>query len=85
MIPTTGALFHSENLIGRATVRFWPPDRLGPLDRQPLYPRSQVESAIEAVKLTSPIDGQSRLRIADALHAANYAMFAPCVGSSAPA
>jgi len=27
-----------ENLIGRATVRFWPPDRLGPLDRQPLYP-----------------------------------------------
>ncbi|MEM8672660.1 MAG: signal peptidase I [Cyanobacteria bacterium P01_G01_bin.67] len=27
-----------ENLIGRATVRFWPPDRLGPLDQQPLYP-----------------------------------------------
>ena len=27
-----------ENLIGRATVRFGPPNRLGPLDRQPLYP-----------------------------------------------
>lgn len=26
-----------ENLIGRATVRFWPPDRMGPLDEQPLY------------------------------------------------
>ena len=30
-----------ENLIGRATVRFWPLNRLGPLDRQPLY--SEVE------------------------------------------
>lgn len=30
-----------ENLIGRAAVRFWPPDRLGTLDRQPLYPESQ--------------------------------------------
>lgn len=30
-----------ENLIGRATVRFWPPDRLGPLDEQPLYPKPQ--------------------------------------------
>lgn len=29
-----------ENLIGRAAVRFWPPDRLGPLDHQPLYPES---------------------------------------------
>ncbi len=29
-----------ENLIGRAAVRFWPPDRLGPLDPQPLYPES---------------------------------------------
>ncbi|MEL6439483.1 MAG: signal peptidase I [Cyanobacteria bacterium J06621_8] len=27
-----------ENLIGRATVLFWPPNRLGPLDQQPLYP-----------------------------------------------
>ncbi len=27
-----------ENLIGRAAVRFWPPDRLGSLDPQPLYP-----------------------------------------------
>ena len=32
-----------ENLIGRASVRFWPPNRLGPLDRQPLYP-DRVES-----------------------------------------
>ena len=30
-----------KNLIGRATVRFWPPTRLGPLDQQPLYPESQ--------------------------------------------
>lgn len=30
-----------ENLIGRATVRFWPPNRLGPLDKQPLYPESE--------------------------------------------
>lgn len=30
-----------ENLIGRATVRFWPPNRLGPLDRKPLYPESE--------------------------------------------
>ncbi|MGB5710570.1 MAG: signal peptidase I [Waterburya sp.] len=27
-----------ENLIGRAAVRFWPPDRLGSVNRQPLYP-----------------------------------------------
>ena len=27
-----------ENLIGRAAVRFWPPQRLGPLDPRPLYP-----------------------------------------------
>jgi len=33
-----------ENLIGRATVRFWPPSRLGPLDEKPLYPdRSESE------------------------------------------
>jgi signal peptidase I len=30
-----------ENLIGRATVRFWPPDRIGPLNHQPLYPESK--------------------------------------------
>lgn len=30
-----------ENLIGRAAVRFWPPDRLGPLDHQPLYPEAE--------------------------------------------
>ena len=30
-----------ENLIGRAAVRFWPPDRLGPLDHQPLYPETE--------------------------------------------
>ncbi|MGF1587927.1 MAG: signal peptidase I [Pleurocapsa sp.] len=30
-----------ENLIGRAAVRFWPPDRLGSLDPQPLYPQSE--------------------------------------------
>lgn len=27
-----------ENLIGRATVRFWPLQRLGSLDEQPIYP-----------------------------------------------
>ncbi len=27
-----------ENIIGRAVVRFWPLDRLGGLDAQPLYP-----------------------------------------------
>ncbi|MEL6493693.1 MAG: signal peptidase I [Cyanobacteria bacterium J06623_7] len=32
----------SENLIGRATVRFWPPNRLGPLDDQPLYPEETL-------------------------------------------
>lgn len=30
-----------ENLIGRATVRFWPPDRLGPLDHKPIYPEDE--------------------------------------------
>lgn len=30
-----------ENLIGRAAVRFWPPDRLGSLDQQPLYPERE--------------------------------------------
>ncbi|MEL6580448.1 MAG: signal peptidase I [Cyanobacteria bacterium J06621_12] len=32
-----------DNLIGRATVRFWPPDRLGSLDEDPLYPETQQE------------------------------------------
>ena len=27
-----------KNLIGRAVVRFWPPNRLGGLDEKPLYP-----------------------------------------------
>ena len=31
-----------ENVIGRATVRFWPPNRLGPLDEKPLYPESET-------------------------------------------
>lgn len=30
-----------ENLIGRAAIRFWPPNRLGPLDNKPLYPESE--------------------------------------------
>ena len=30
-----------KNLIGRATVRFWPLNRLGPLDQKPLYPESE--------------------------------------------
>lgn len=30
-----------ENLIGRATVRFWPPSRIGPLDHQPPYFESE--------------------------------------------
>ncbi len=31
-----------DNVIGRATVRFWPPSRLGPLDNKPLYPESEA-------------------------------------------
>ena len=31
-----------DNVIGRATVRFWPPSRLGSLDSKPLYPESQA-------------------------------------------
>ncbi|HEY9770998.1 MAG TPA: signal peptidase I [Coleofasciculaceae cyanobacterium] len=30
-----------ENLIGRAAFRFWPPERLGSLDPQPLYPEQK--------------------------------------------
>ncbi len=30
-----------ENIIGRAVVRFWPPNRLGELDPQPIYPPNQ--------------------------------------------
>ena len=30
-----------ENLIGRASVRFWPPNRLGSLYNKPLYPESE--------------------------------------------
>ena len=30
-----------ENLIGRAAVRFWPPNRLGSLDDRPLYPEAE--------------------------------------------
>ena len=30
-----------KNLIGRATVRFWPLNRLGPLDQKPLYPETE--------------------------------------------
>ncbi|MEM6613069.1 MAG: signal peptidase I [Cyanobacteria bacterium P01_C01_bin.72] len=30
-----------DNLIGRATVRFWPLDRLGSLNDEPLYPELQ--------------------------------------------
>jgi signal peptidase I len=30
-----------ENLIGRAAIRFWPLDRLGPLDSEPLYPETK--------------------------------------------
>jgi signal peptidase I len=33
-----------ENLIGRATVLFWPPDRLGSLDPQPLYPEAEQQA-----------------------------------------
>ena len=28
-----------HNLIGKAAVRFWPPNRLGALDEEPLYPQ----------------------------------------------
>ena len=31
-----------KNVIGRATVRFWPPNRLGGLDEKPLYPESET-------------------------------------------
>lgn len=29
-----------DNLIGRAVVRFWPPNRLGEIDQTPLYPNA---------------------------------------------
>lgn len=29
-----------DNIIGKATVRFWSPERLGKIDRSPLYPFS---------------------------------------------
>lgn len=29
-----------QNLVGKAFVRFWPLDRMGPLDKQPLYPET---------------------------------------------
>lgn len=32
-----------KNLIGRAAVRFWPPDRLGTLNDQPLYPEAEAK------------------------------------------
>lgn len=32
-----------KNLIGRAAVRFWPPDRLGTLNEQPLYPDTEAK------------------------------------------
>ncbi len=32
-----------ENIIGRASVRFWPVNRLGVLDKTPLYPSSQPQ------------------------------------------
>ena len=32
-----------ENLIGRAAIRFWPPNRVGPLDHTPLYPEGNAE------------------------------------------
>lgn len=34
-----------ENLIGRAAVRFWPPERLGSLDPQPLYPEQNKSNS----------------------------------------
>ena len=39
-----------KNFIGRATVRFWPPDRLGPLDKKPLYPEAQQSGTREPVE-----------------------------------
>ncbi|PSB09730.1 signal peptidase I [Pleurocapsa sp. CCALA 161] len=32
-----------KNLIGRAAIRFWPPDRLGTLNDQPLYPDTEAK------------------------------------------
>ena len=37
-----------ENLIGRATVRFWPPKRLGSIDSKPLYPESKSQPKSES-------------------------------------
>ncbi len=34
-----------KNLIGRAAIRFWPPDRLGTLNDQPLYPDTEAKQA----------------------------------------
>jgi signal peptidase I len=29
-----------DNIIGKAVVRFWSPDRLGKIDQDPIYPLS---------------------------------------------
>lgn len=42
-----------ENLIGKAFVRFWPLDRMGPLDQQPLYPQA-TESPTAKTAPVSP-------------------------------
>ncbi|MBD2040368.1 signal peptidase I [Microcoleus sp. FACHB-672] len=34
-----------DKVIGRAVVRFWPPNRLGELSQQPVYPATQEEPA----------------------------------------
>lgn len=36
-----------KNLIGRATVRFWPPKRVGSLDKKPLYPDTDIDIDID--------------------------------------
>jgi signal peptidase I len=41
-----------QNLIGKAFVRFWPINRMGPLDEQPLYPETVDTPTANTVPVT---------------------------------
>ena len=41
-----------QNLIGKAFVRFWPLNRMGPLDEQPLYPETVTPPTANTAPVT---------------------------------